>query len=41
MAVTTHVYKRGDNSVGVYRHSDGTIKLYKKGLMENKNMYFK
>ena len=31
MAVTTHVYKRGNNSMGVYRHSDGTIKLYKKG----------
>ena len=33
MPVTTHVYKRGNNSMGVYRHSDGTIKLYKKGLV--------
>lgn len=33
MAVTTYVYKRGNNSMGVYRHSDGTIKLYKKGLI--------
>ena len=33
MSVTTLVYKRGNNSMGVYRHSDGTIKLYKKGLV--------
>ena len=31
MSVTVHGYKRGDNTVGVYRHSDGTIKLLKKG----------
>ena len=33
MSVTIHGHKRGDNTFGVYRHSDGTIKLYKRGLI--------
>ena len=31
MSATIHGHKRGDNTFGVYRHSDGTIKLLKKG----------